>query len=131
MNTNQLTVTELINATRKELLRTGYIHLSLIERVWLNFQEYLQGNGNIYFTRDVGMSFLEKRYHFAANPHSHYNEDCMRAIQLLEDFQAHQKVFIRRKNCTYGFAEPFEPLFHTFMEFRKGVGITSRTLESY
>lgn len=131
MNTSQLTATELINATRKELLKTGYLNLSLIERVWLNLQEYLQGSGNIYLTRDVGMRFLEKRYHFAENPHSHYNEDCMRAIQLLEDFQVHQKVFIRRRNCTVGFAEPFEPLFHAFMDFRKGVGITSRTLESY
>lgn len=131
METDQLTVTELIKATRKELLKTGYTSLSLVERVWLNLEEYLQNSGIIYFSKEVGMTFLEKRYHFAKKSLSHSNMDRLRAIQLLEDFQAHQKIFIRRRMRTSEIAEPFESLFNAFMEFRKNAGISSRTLESY
>ncbi len=127
----QLTATELIMATRKELLKTGFTNLSLVERVWLNLEEYLQSSGIIYFSKQVGMTFLEKRYQFAKKPHSHSNVDRLRAIQLLEDFQVHQKIFIRRKSKTSKIAEPFEPLFYSFMEFRKNTGLSSRTLESY
>jgi integrase/recombinase XerD len=131
MEMNQLTVTELINATRRELLKTGYTYLSLIERTWLNLEEYVQKLGIIYFSKEVGKIFLEERYHHAKKPHSHSNTDRLRAIQLLEDFQAHQKIFIRRISRTSEIAEPFESLFCAFMEFRKNNGISGRTLESY
>jgi hypothetical protein len=55
METNQLTATELIKATKKELLKARYTNLSLkgIERVWINLEKYLQGKGIDYFSMDV------------------------------------------------------------------------------
>ncbi|WP_373230585.1 tyrosine-type recombinase/integrase [Cohnella sp.] len=133
METNQLPATELIKATREELLKARYTNLSLkgVERVWMNLEKYMQSASIVYFSKDVGMTFLEERYHFAETPNSHSNEDRLRAIQLLADFQTHQRILIRRKSKTSEIAEPFEAVFNAFMDFRKNAGISSRTLESY
>lgn len=133
MQVNQLTATELITATKAELLRTGYSLLSLkaIERVWNNFRIYLQTKDIVYFSRDVGIAFLEERYHFGSSPDSHTNKDRLRSIQLLEDFKIHQKILIRRKDTKSEFALPFKEIFCTFMDVRKAAGISIRTLESY
>jgi integrase/recombinase XerD len=128
-----LTATELIKATKLELLKARYTNLSLrgIERVWMNLEKHMQIAGIVYFSKDVGMAFLEKRYHFAETPISQSNEDRLRAIQLLADFQTHQRIFIRRKSKTSEIAESFEAVFFAFMDFRKNAGISRRTLESY
>ena len=133
METNQLLVAELIQATRKELLKTRYTYLSLklVERVWSNLEKYMQKEGIIYFSKDVGMAFLEERYQHSADPKSYSNEDRLRAIQLLVDFQAHEQIVIRRRNKIKEISRPFQADFHAFMDYRKNMGISSRTIESY
>lgn len=134
METNQLPATELIKATKEELLKARYTNLSLrvIERVWINLEQYLQSNGIDYFTMDVGMTFLEERYHFTETPKlSSANKVRLRAMQLLADCQAHQRIPIGRKRKRYEFAQPFEKIFHEFMDSRKNAGISGRTLESH
>ncbi|MEW6244957.1 MAG: tyrosine-type recombinase/integrase [Bacillota bacterium] len=134
MEMNQLTATELIKATKEELLKARYTNLSLkgIERVWINLEKYLHSKGIDYFSMDIGMTFLKERYHLTETPKlSSPNEDRLRAIQLLADFQIHQRILIRRKRKRYEFAQPFEKIFHEFMDYRKNAGISSKTLESY
>lgn len=133
METNQLTVTEVIQATKQELLRARYTDLSLkgVERVWRNLEKYLQGKGIIYFTKEVGMEFLEYLYHYSVDPCSPSNQDRLRAIQLLIDFQTHQRVLIRKRSKQVKIAEPFQADFLAFMDYRKNAGISSRTLEYY
>ena len=129
---NQLTAMELIQATREELLRSKFtpLTLKLVERVWLNLEKYMHNEGIIYFSEEVGMTFLEKRYHYSTNPTSYSNKDRLRAIQLLIDFQAHERIFIRRKNNVRESTGPFQEDFISFMEHRKNMGISSRTIAS-
>jgi site-specific recombinase XerD len=134
MGIKHLAATELIAATKDELLKTRYTNLSLkgIERVWINLEKYLQNKGLVYFSMDVGVAFLKERYHFTEAPGlSPASEDRLRAIHLLADFQTHQRILIRKKRKIYEFAQPFENIFYEFMEYRKNSGISSRTLEWY
>ncbi len=75
--------------------------------------------------------FLEHRYRYSANPKSSSNQDRLRAIQLLIDFQTHERILIRRQTKQRDISEAFREVFHAFMDFRKQSGITSRTLESH
>lgn len=131
MKANPLTATELIKATKEEFLRTGYTSFMLIDRVWMNLEKYLNSKGIHYFSPEVGLSFWEERYHFSADPKSHSNTDRLRAIQLLEDFQAHERIMVRRRLQQSNIAQPFHEVFHAFMNARVREGISSRTLESY
>lgn len=133
MSTDQLTATELIEITRGELLKAKFtpLTLKLVERVWTNLEEYLQHEGIVYFSKDVGMAFLEKRYCYSDNPNSHSNQGRLRAILLLADYKAHERILIRRKGKQREFAQSFKAVFQTFLDFRKNAGISSRTLESY
>jgi len=133
VNTNPLTATELIKATKEELLRTGYTQLSLklIDRVWMNLEKYLHSKGIDYFSPEIGITFLEERYHYSADPKSHSNTDRLRAIQLLADFQAHERIMIRRRHKQRDIAQPFHEVFHAFMNARAREGISNKTLESY
>ncbi len=134
MGKKQLTATELINGTKEELLKARYTNLTLkgIERVWINLEKHLHSKGIDYFSLDIGMTFLEERYQFKQTPRlSSANEDRLRAIHLLADFQTHQRILIRRKRKRYEFAPPFEKIFIEFIDFRKNAGISIKTLESY
>lgn len=134
MDVEQLTLANLIKKTKEELIKTRFSKLTLegIERVWNNLEQYLRNKGINYFSMDHAMTFLRERYHFMEPGRSaSINQHRLRAIQLLADFQAHQRIFIRRKQKSYQFAQPFEDIFLEFMDFRKSAGISSRTLESY
>lgn len=133
MNTGQLPVTELIQSTREALLEARYTTLSLksLERTWVNLEKYMQSKSISYFSEKVGVTFLEDRYRVSEDPKSQTNEDRLRAIQLLVDFQAHQRIWIRRRRNDEGIAQPFAAVFLAFMDFRKNKGISVRTLESY
>jgi len=136
MEIKHLTVAELIKATRNELVKTGFTNLTLkgIERVWVNLEESLHDKGINYFSLDLGIAFLKERYQFTGTPSSSLsstNRCRLRAIQLLADFQPHQRILIRRKQKRYEFAQPFEKIFVEFMDFRRKAGISSKTLESY
>lgn len=131
--TKQLSASELIQATTNELRKTKYTELSMRgpESVWRNLEEYIRRKGIDHFSSAIGMEFLEERYQYASNPTSELNKDRLRAVQLLIDFQAHERIFIRRKSEKREFAQPFEAKFNEFMEARKNAGISNRTLESY
>lgn len=134
MEIKHLTVAELIKATRNELVKSGFTNLSLkgIERVWINLEEYIHCKGINFFSFDLGIAFLEERYQFTETTSlSSANQRRLRAIQLLADFQTHQRIHIRRKQKRYEFAQPFEKIFVEFMDFRKKAGISSKTLQSY
>ncbi|RLD32191.1 MAG: integrase [Bacteroidetes bacterium] len=133
MKMKNLTAAELIKVTKDELVKTGFTNLTLkgIERVWVNLEKYLHDNDFNYFSLDLGMAFLKERYHITgASNLSPTNQLRLRAIQLLADFQFHQRIVIRRKQKQYEFAQPFETIFTEFMNFRKNVGISNTTLES-
>jgi site-specific recombinase XerD len=134
MKTKHLTALELIKATKNELVKTGYTVLTLkgIQRVWINLEKYLYDKDIKYFSLDLGMTFLKERYQFADTPSlSSINQQRLRAIQLLADFQTHQKILIRRKQKRFEFAQPFEKIIVQFIDFRKNAGISNKTLESY
>ncbi len=133
MKTSHLTAKELIQATKEELLKARYTELSLkqIERDWGYLEKYLQGKGIHSFSMEVGMSFLEDRYQYSADPKSHSNKDHLRSIQLLADFQTHERIFIRREGKQSEIAQPFQADFQAFVDYRKNAGISSRTIEPY
>jgi hypothetical protein len=100
MDVEQLTLANLIKKTKDELVKTDFSKLSLekIELVWKNLEQYLRNKDVNYFSMDHAMAFLRERYRFTetGRPAS-INQRQLRAIQLLADFQAHQRIFIRRK----------------------------------
>ncbi len=132
-----LTANELIDVTREALLKSRYTELSLksIERTWSNLKEYLLQHGLVYFTRNVGMSFLAHRYGFVvtqAHPVlSSADQDRLRAIDILADFQAHERIFIRRRNDPQPFAESWRPIIEAFLMHEKQIGLSSRTIETH
>lgn len=132
MTTEQWTVAELIQATREELLRTRFTSLSLAlqERVWSNLERHMLSNGIIHFSKDVGMAFLDERYHYSDDPTSESNKDRLRAIELLVDFQRHERIMIRRRRGSDEITEPFRSCFQTFIDHRKAAGTSPKTLES-
>ena len=134
METKQLTVAELFRLTKNELLKKGFTNLTLIsiERVWSYLGKYLKSKGINYFSLDHGIAFLKERYKIKDLSNlSSTNLRHLRAVKLLDDFQTHQTISIRKKTKKYKFAQPFEKIFSDFMVFRKNEGISSRTLESY
>lgn len=132
MGTRQWSISGLIKATREDLLTTRFTTLSLTvpERVWRNLEEYMRGKGMVHFSLAIGMAFLEERYNFSSDPTSHSNRDRLRAIELLADFQQHERIMIRRRRRSGKIAEPFRSCFHAFIDYRKNTGISSKTLES-
>ena len=132
-----LTANELIDVTREALLGSRYTELSLkgIERTWSNLKEYLLEQGLNYFTRDIGAAFLAYRYGFSVTQThpvlSPANQDRLRAIDILADFQAHERIFIRRRNEPQSFAEPWRAIIEAFLMHEKQIGLTSRTIESH
>lgn len=128
---NPKTAADLIHATREELRKTRYTELSMkgIERTWGHLTKYLQAEGITFFSREIGMLFLEQQYQYSANPNSDYNQDQMRAVQLLLDFQAHERLLIRRQSKQQEIAESFREVFLSFMDFRRQSGVSSRTLK--
>jgi integrase/recombinase XerD len=132
METSQLTATELIKATKDELLKGRYTEKSLkgIERVWRNLETYLKSKNIDYFSKDAGMAFLRERYHITETSGlSQSNALRLRAIRFLSDYQAHRKILIRRKRKRYDFGS-FEEIFRKFLQSRKNAKISSRTIES-
>lgn len=132
MDTESLLITELIPATREELLKTRFTRLSMnvIERVWRNLVNYMRDRGIVYFSKDIGMGFLEERYRYSTDPMSHINKDRLRAVELLVDFQKHERIIIRRRVQRDEVAEPFRTYFLDFIDHRKDSGISAKTLES-
>lgn len=128
-----LSAKELIKATEEKLLQTGFAQLSLksIKRVWNNLEEYLNHKGISHFSPEVGLSFLNDRYDFSVNPRSQSNTDRLRAIQLLEDYQAHERIMIRRAPNHRDMPQPYKDIFQEFMSLRTREGISNRTLDSY
>lgn len=134
METKQLTTAELFKLTKNELIKKGFTNLTLIriERVWSYLEKYLQNRDINYFSLDHGIAFLKERYQIKDLSNlSSIKQRNLRAIQLLDDFQIHRTISIRKKTKKYKLAQPFEKIFSDFMVFRKNEGISSRTLESY
>lgn len=121
MRTEQRSVAELIKATREELLTTRFTSgsLALPERVWRNLEDYMRDKEIVGFSKEVGMAFLEERYHFSSDPTSPSNQDRVRAIDMLTDFQRHERILIRRRRQSDEIAEPFRFCFQTFIDHRK------------
>jgi integrase/recombinase XerD len=133
VSTNSVrTVSGLIQLTREELIKTGYTNLSMVatERTWSQLLDYSISKGITSFTLDLGMSFLEHRHAFSSNPNSDINQDRLRSIQLLADFQIHARIIIRKQKERL-IAEPFRELFLAFIDFRKQSGLSNRTIQSY
>ena len=97
MEANQVTLAELIELTKEELVKTRFSKLTLkgFERVWINLEKYSRCKGIHYFSIDIAMAFLRERYQYTETARlSSTNQRRLRAIQLLADFKTHQKVFI-------------------------------------
>ena len=79
------------------------------------------------------MTFLAHRYGFVvtqADPVlSPADQDRLRAIDILAGFQAHERIFIRRRNEPEPFAEPWRPIIEAFLMYEKQIGLTSRAIE--
>lgn len=133
MEQNQLPVADLIRATKEELLRASYTELTLIgiERVWRKLQHYMNERGIDFFNREIGEAFLKSYYSInLAHPASSIDRVRKRALDLLSDYQNHQRILIRRKRMYYQFAPQFEKVLDDFVQFRKDAGLSSRTIES-
>jgi len=134
MVTKHLSTKELINLTEAELAKTGFSNFRLekIKLVWSNLEKYLFDKNINHFSLNLGLTFLKEMYRLTETSNlSSTNRIRLRAIHLLADFQAHQRIFIRRKQKRYEFAQPFEKIFFEFIDVKKNAGISTRTLESY
>lgn len=125
----------LIAGTRAALLNTQYTAASLqkFERVWRELERYINERAVPSFTREVGLAFLVHRYGMVMRnaPQDRLSQDRLRAIEVLEDFQAHLPLAIRRRRPSSLFIGPWQPLMEAFMEFEKHAGRSARTMDSH
>lgn len=132
-----ISASTLITATRAALLHTQYTPLSLqhFERVWRELAGYVEEHKLLTFTREIGLAFLAHRYGLVVaggqGLPARLDQDRLRAIEVLVDFQAHLPISVRRCRTSPPFNGPWRPTMEAFVDFEKHAGRSARTMDSH
>ena len=87
------------------------------------------------FTQEAGLAFLAYRYGLVVTegqgPTARLDQDRLRAIKILVDFQAHLPISVRRRRASPYFIGPWRPIMEAFVDFEKHAGRSARTMDSH
>lgn len=132
-----ISASALITTTRAALLHTQYTTLSLqtFDRVWRELERYMDKQQLPTFTQETGLAFLAHRYGLVVTegqgPTARLDQDRLRAIKILVDFQAHLPISVRRRRASPYFIGPWRPIMEAFVDFEKHAGRSARTMDSH
>ena len=99
--TKKQILSKLIQSLEKELLRLGYTKRSFTyyRNQWKKLLQFAKDQGEIYFSEQLGIAFLEKSYNFfekdTARTLSQDEVQKLRVIRMLGDFQLHRTILRR------------------------------------
>ena len=92
---------ELLNELEQEMLRLGYTEGSMkfYRRRWQMLLQFTQERGDIYFSEQLGMDFVEKHFHILEKDFertlSQAETQDLRIIRMIGDFQLYHTVLRR------------------------------------
>jgi len=94
-------LTELIKEIEQEMLRLGYTESSMkfYRRRWQRLLQFAQERGEIYFSEQLGIDYLEKHFHILEKDFertlSQAETQELRIIRVIGDFQLHHTILRR------------------------------------
>jgi integrase/recombinase XerD len=92
---------ELLNELEQEMLRLGYTEGSMkfYRRRWQMLLQFMQERGEIYFSEQLGIDFVEKHFHILDKDFertlSQAETQELRIIRMIGDFQLYHTVLRR------------------------------------
>ena len=94
-------LTELLKELEQEMLRLGYTESSMkfYRRRWQKLLQFSQERGEIHFSEQLGIDFLEKHFHILEKDYegslSQAEMQELRIIRVIGDFQLHNTILRR------------------------------------
>lgn len=129
---------ELLDELEQEMLRLGYTEGSMkfYRRRWQMLHQFTQERGEIYFSEQVGMDFLEKHFHIfekdEARTLSQAEAQELRIIRMIGDFQLHHTILRRYYKHKEILRQPY--FVEVSQRFKKSCtrkGYSSVTIDHY
>jgi integrase/recombinase XerD len=129
---------ELLNELEQEMLRLGYTEGSMkfYRRRWQMLLQFTQERGEIYFSEELGMDFLENHFHIldkeAERTLSKAEAQELRIIRMIGDFQLHHTVLRRYYKHQEILTKPY--LVEVSSQFKKSClekGYSPVTIDHY
>jgi integrase/recombinase XerD len=106
-------LTELLKELEQEMLRLGYTEGSMrfYHRRWQMLLQFAQEQGEIYFSEQMGIDFIEKYFHIlgkdSARTLSQSETQELRIIRMIGDFQLYHTVLRRYYKHKEILTEPY------------------------
>lgn len=94
-------LTELIDDLEREMLRLHYTNVSIkaYRRQWNKLIQFAQEKGEIYYSEDLGIEFIEKYFHILEKDFNRTLKQSdaykLRIIRMVGDFQLHNSILRR------------------------------------
>lgn len=132
--TDQQTIYELIQTVKEEMRKLGYSERSLqtYERNWKSFKDFADENSIKYYSTEIGLSFLEKKYQFISNyPVKYTMEEKVRAVNRLDEYYKYQIISTKRPlRKKYVYPEEFLEPIQSYIVSRKAEGISDSRIKA-
>lgn len=118
------TLSELIEAAEKELVKLNYckVSISIAKTTWRKFELYANKHSSLYFTQELAMTFLLEHYNYPdkeARFHPTYVNAIASAIRKLGDLQLHGRFLSREKKKFLFITNEFQPAIDEFIVYCK------------
>lgn len=133
MDKKDLNLEELIIAVTEELRRTNFKETVIGQygRLWNKLLVFADEQNEDSFSLKLGQAFLEKEYSLLSEPKTdRTSTQKIRAIFLLETYQEHGILAVRMPTKEYVYAEEYRDVFIDFINWRKSLGISEKTIKS-
>ena len=94
-------LTELLNELEQEMVRLGYTagSMKFYRRRWQMLLQFAEHKGEIYFSEQLGIDFIEKNFHVLKKDFegvlSQAETQELRIIRMIGDFQLYRTVLRR------------------------------------
>lgn len=131
-------LTELLNELEQEMLRLGYTEGSMkfYRRRWQTLLQFMQERGEIHFSEQLGIDFVEKHFHILEKDFertlSQAEMQELRVVRMIGDFQLHHTVLRRYYKHREILTNPyFIEVSHQFQKSCVEKGYSSVTIDHY
>jgi integrase/recombinase XerD len=129
---------ELLNELEQEMLRLGYTEGSMkfYRRRWQMLLQFTQDRGEIYFSEQLGLDFVEKHFHILEKDLertlSQAETQELRIIRMIGDFQLYHTVLRRYYKHKEMLTKPhFLEVSHQFEKSCSEKGYSPVTIDHY
>lgn len=93
--------------------------------------KFMDSEGIETFTTDVGFRFLREKYGYdAIKAPNHSNEERIRHLRKLSEFQLHGAAVLKRNTGEYGIPAAFRKATDAFLAYRRFEGIVEKNMST-